>query len=199
MVSGAQKRNHPSEKIWALFRHVEIALTVSLIAAITACSPVFNWREVQLGDSGLKALLPCKPDRATRDVVFGGDPVALQMAGCEAGGVTFTIAYAVARDATQATAWLSAWKTTMANKLQAQAPVEAPADVRGAAASPAPLQLTAEGVDAAGHKVPAKVRWFAQTAKAGSPGGVVLYQATMLGQPGEVDAAATFFESLHLP
>jgi len=171
---------------------------VTAVATLSGCSPAFNWRDVQLEPSGLTALLPCKPDRATRDVVLGGDLVALQMAGCEAGGATFTVAYAVARDATQATAWREAWKTAMATKLQAQQPVEAPVLVRGADAVPAPLRLTAEGSDAAGRKVSAQVWWFAQSASAGAPAGVTLYQATMLGQPAELVAATTFFEGLQL-
>ncbi len=175
------------------------ALAVALIAVVTACSPVFNWREVGLGDSGLTALLPCKPDRATRDVGLGGDQVALQMAGCEAGGATFTMAYAVASDATQATAWMAAWKTGMTRRLQAPTPVETVINVRGAAAVPASLQWIADGRDATGQPVPARVWWFTQAAKSGESAQVLLYQATVLGQPVEAEAATTFFESLHLP
>jgi len=176
-----------------------LALAAGLLVAITACSPVFNWRDVRLGDSGLVALLPCKPDRATRDVVLGGEQAAMQMAGCEAGGATFTMAYVVARDVKQATDWQAAWKTTMSTKLQAQAPVESTVDVRGAAGRPAPLQLTVRGGGATGQGVPARVWWFAQPSKAGQPGEVVLYQAVVLGQASEPDAAGTFFESLRLP
>lgn len=171
-------------------------LIASVVAVTAACTPVFNWRDAGVGDSGLVVLLPCKPDRATRDVVLGDDDVALRMAGCEAGGATFTIAYAVARDATQATAWMSAWRTTMASKLETQAPVETPVDVRGAATSPAAIQLLAEGSDASGSKTPAKIWWFAQTAATGQ---VMVYQAMVLGQPSEAEASTTFFESLRLP
>lgn len=177
---------------------IPLRYAVAAVFAITACSPVFNWREVQLESGGLTALLPCKPDRATRDVLFGEDQVSVQMVGCQAGGATFTIAYAVARDATQAATWLSAWKTTMSTKLQAPTSIEAPVDVGGAAARPAPLELKAEGRDAAGHSVPARVWWFAQAAKSGGPGEVLLYQAMILGQPADVDAATAFFEGLHL-
>lgn len=176
-----------------------LVLAAGLLVAITACSPVFNWRDARLGESGLVALLPCKPDHATRDVVLGGEQVAMQMAGCEAGGATFTMAYVVARDATQAADWQAAWKTTMTARLQAQAPVESAIDVRGAANTPAPVQLAIRGGDATGSGVPARAWWFAQASNASQLGEVTLYQAVVLGQASEPDAADTFFESLRLP
>ena len=174
-------------------------LAAGLLAAIAACSPVFNWRDARLGESDLVALLPCKPDHATRDVVLGGDQAAMQMVGCEAGGATFTIAYVVARDATQAADWQAAWKTTMSAKLQAQAPVESAIDVRGATSAPAPLQLAVRGGDTTVSGVPARVWWFAQASNVSRPGEVTLYQAVVLGQASEPDAVTTFFESLRLP
>ena len=36
-----------------------------------ACTPTFNWRETPVGDDGMIALLPCKPDRATRALPLG--------------------------------------------------------------------------------------------------------------------------------
>jgi len=175
-----------------------LAVLVGSVAT-TACSPVFNWREVGLGDSGLAALLPCKPDRATRNVVFDGDDVTLQMAGCEAGGATFTLAYTVAHDAAQATAWLAIWKSTMEKKLQASAPAATTMEMRGAASIPAAIQLAVERNASTGSKTSAKIWWFAQTVNPGRSGDVILYQAMVLGQPDEPNAIATFFESLHLP
>lgn len=170
---------------------------------LAACSPVFNWREVPVGEGGLIALLPCKPDRATREVMTVGKPVALQMAGCEAGGATFTVAQAVARDATQASTWLAAWKAAMTGKLHAASAadvaVETPAEVRRAASVPAPLQLSGTASDAAGQPVAVQILWFAQSDRQDRAGAVFLYQATVLGQPREAEAAATFFAGLRLP
>lgn len=191
--------NPRSSRSKAQTRTATLLIALTAAVAITACSPVFNWREVGLGDSGLAALLPCKPDRATRNVVLEGDDVVLQMAGCEAGGATFTLSYTVAHDAAQATAWLSSWKTTMAKKLQASTPVATIIEVRGAASVPPPLQLTVKQNEAMGSKASAQIWWFAQRAHAGRADEVVLYQAMVLGQPVETNATATFFESLHLP
>ena len=167
-------------------------------ALLVGCSPAFNWRDVLIGDGGLIALLPCKPDRATREVVLAGESVAVQMVGCEAGGVMFTVAQASARDVAQASAWQVAWQAAMLTKLQAGAPGEAGFAVRGAAAVPAPLRLRATGNDAAGQRVTTQAVWWAQAGTPGRPQ-VRLYQAVVLGQPQDAEAAGTFFEGLRLP
>ena len=167
-------------------------------AALLACSPAFNWRETPVGDDGLVALLPCKPDRATRDVTLAGARVALEMTGCEAGGATFTVARTVALDAPEAAARLRAWQDSIAANLRATASQASPAVVRGAAAEPPPVRLLAGGADAQGRPVQAQSLWFVAPAR-GTPGALALYQASVLGEPSEPEAAATFFEGLRLP
>ena len=53
------------------------ALVASLAGALTlsACSPAQNWRDVVFEGNALKAQLPCKPDRTSRNVPLGGMPV----------------------------------------------------------------------------------------------------------------------------
>ena len=62
-------------------------------------------------DADLVALLPCKPDRAQRDLAARHRVRApCDMTGCEAGGATFAVAHASAADAAQAESWLAAWR-----------------------------------------------------------------------------------------
>ena len=56
------------------------------------CTPAFNWRDVTFEGLPVAALLPCKPTRATRTVPLAGAPRQMVMAGCVAGGATFTVA-----------------------------------------------------------------------------------------------------------
>ena len=162
---------------------------VLFVAAVsTACSPTFNWREVPVGDAGLVAMLPCKPDRATRAMPLGSASVAVEVVGCEAGGATFAVAHARAADAAQAEAWLVAWRAATRAQLVDAQPTEAPATLPRAALQPAPVRLDS-------GKVAAHLLWFAQT----RAGGVSLYQATVLGRPSSADAVATFDEGLRLP
>ncbi|MDM0010825.1 hypothetical protein QTH87_00100 [Variovorax sp. J22P168] len=166
-----------------------------LVAALAACNPVFNWREVPVGDAGLVALLPCKPDRATRAMPLGVEAVTVDMAGCEAGGATFAVAHAVASSQSQAEGWLRAWRSATRSQLgdAAASAVEAPATVPRAAGMPAPLRLDAA---AAAADAPAlQVLWFAQR----RADGVSLYQATVVGRPATADAPQIFFEGLHIP
>jgi hypothetical protein len=59
---------------------------------LMGCTPAFNWRDVAFEGLPVAALLPCKPDRATRAVPLAGAPRQMVMAGCKAGGATFTVA-----------------------------------------------------------------------------------------------------------
>lgn len=166
-------------------------LTVALLVATvsTACSPTFNWREVPVGDAGLVVMLPCKPDRATRAMPLGSTSVDVEVVGCEAGGATFAVAHARAADAAQAEAWLTAWRAATRAQLADAQPTETPATLPRAALQPPPVRLDGSG------QAPAHLLWFAQT----HPGGVSLYQATVLGRPSSADAVATFDEGLRLP
>lgn len=171
------------------------ALAAFAAVLLGACSPTFNWREVTVGDVGLIALLPCKPDRATRSMPLGVETVTVDMAGCEAGGATFAVAHAVAASPSQAEGWMRAWRAAARSQLggASAAALEAPASLARAAAVPAPVRLdaTAGGTD----EPSLHVMWFAQQRR----DGVSLYQATVVGRPSAADALPTFFEGLHIP
>lgn len=170
--------------------------TLALAAAslLAGCSPTFNWREVPIGDRGVVALLPCKPDRATRALPLGVDAVTVDMAGCETGGATFAVAHAVAGNPVQAEGWLRAWRAASRSQLGGAPANESPAALARAASTPAPVRLdTAPADGVAGQAL--HVLWFAQQ----RPDGVSLYQATVIGKPSAADALPTFFEGLRVP
>lgn len=77
------------------------------LAALTACSPVMDWREVSLPETPLRAQLPCRPGTFQRDVVVAGSALKLFMLSCEAGGVTFGVASADVADPTHVDAVLA--------------------------------------------------------------------------------------------
>ncbi len=164
---------------------------------VVACSPTFNWRDAPVGDDGLIALLPCKPDRATREMPLGagGAAVKVDMAGCEAGDATFAVAHAVARDADQAAAWLSAWQGALRTQVTAAGATETAVQVVRAAGTPPPLRIDVPVTGPSERGQATHVLWFAQ--RRGER--VSLYQATVLGQPASGDAVTTFFDGLRLP
>jgi hypothetical protein len=85
-------------------------LVASLFAILAACTPTHNWRDVRFDGASLTALLPCKPDRATRELPIAGQMRQVHMMGCEADGAMFTIAYAQLASEQEALALLPAWK-----------------------------------------------------------------------------------------
>ncbi len=151
-----------------------------------------------MADGDLTALLPCKPDRAERTIPLAATTVTVQMAGCEAGDATFAVATARAGNVAEAEAWLDAWRASTRAQWQAATGgqiQESPVSVVRAAPRPAPWQIEAHGADAAGKPNEASVRWFAQFQR---DGGVVIFQATVLGRPSAADATGTFFDGLRL-
>jgi len=90
--------------------------TLALTLILSACSPAQNWRDIAFEGSGLKAQLPCKPDRTTRTVPLGGLSVDLQVAGCESGTAMVAVMTAALPAGSDAVAVLSGWqKATMEN------------------------------------------------------------------------------------
>lgn len=120
----------------------------------------------------MKALLPCKPDRATRELPLGAGSVPVDMAGCETGGAVFAVAHAKAPSPEQAGDWLRAWRAATRGQL-ANRPVTE---------SDTPARLDAEGVH---------VLWFIQRRP---DGGASIYQATVSGAPSSPEAVTAFFE-----
>jgi hypothetical protein len=84
---------------------IVIFVTASLLGA---CSPSLDWRTVELPDSDLQAVLPCRPGRFERAVVVAGRSLKLFMISCEAGGVTYALSTAEVGDASQVENVLSA-------------------------------------------------------------------------------------------
>jgi hypothetical protein len=86
-------------------------ILIGLLGMMLGCTPAFNWREVSFDGLPVSALLPCKPDRGTRSVPLAGAPREMMMAGCQAGGATFTVAVVNAGDAATAAQVTAALKT----------------------------------------------------------------------------------------
>ena len=178
-------------------RHFSCAGAAALALALAACSPVFNWREVPLGGDGVIALLPCKPDRAARSLTLGGDPVELEMVGCEAGGATFALARTQVADVAQAQARMAAWRAATRAQWDGASIEEQAADLPRALPQPAPVALRARGGAPGQHgTAQGRMLWFAHTSRNGR---FAVYQATVLGEPSSAEASSTFFEGIHLP
>ncbi|MEH3085570.1 MAG: hypothetical protein PGN26_03340 [Xylophilus ampelinus] len=172
-----------------------LLLALSLLSA--GCSPTFNWREHRMPPTPLQGLLPCRPDEAVRTVTLGDGPVEMRMAGCEAGGATFAIAY-VRADPARLGALLGRWQdATLANLGHAPGP-DAPAGRAfvppGALALPQSVRIAADGRGADGAPVSARAVWFA----GGDAGATYAFQAVVYAPHPADEAADAFFAALRL-
>ena len=164
---------------------VGAAVAVCLLAA---CNPTFNWRDVRPGETRLALLLPCKPEKAEKIVPLGGRPTPLRLMGCDAGGATFAVAVADLGDAARAADVLTQWQALTLANMKAGAPQLTPWVLKGAAPSPAPVLVKAQGRRADGTAVNGQAAYFAQ--------GTQVFQAVVYAGKLSPDVAETYFASL---
>jgi hypothetical protein len=84
---------------------------IFLIAlSLTACSPKFDWREVQGGEAPYTTpytiLMPGKPAKTSRTILLGSHTVTMQMTGLQIDGVHFVVGAVRMPDEAQANAAL---------------------------------------------------------------------------------------------
>lgn len=177
----------PSTQRFAFF-----AFFCAYLSLISACTPALNWREVRFEStdgSTLKAVLPCKPDTATRKQQLGGIQVDLSMMGCVANETIFTLARMPLTNPLDAPKVLAAWQAAAAANVKTNAVPSMAATVAGAGAWPIASRVTLTGTT-----TQAQILWFAKQ----SSTGLTLYQAAVYGKQPNNEAITTFFESLQL-
>jgi hypothetical protein len=164
-----------------------------LVALLLACSPALNWREARFADRvPLRMLLPCKPDRAEREVPMAGHTVPLQMLGCDADGATFAVSHVFAAQGLGPNELLEGWRSAVLAHLQAQSVQAQVWTPPGAWASPASQRVQALGRRADGTPLALEAVWFGVPAR----DGVHVFHAVMLGPQARPDVAETFFSAL---
>lgn len=95
-------------------------LLAGVVCGLLACSPTFNWREVRVGNGALLALLPCKPEKAERQVPGLAQQATLQMVSCDVGDATFTLALLRLPDGVDTVSAAQAWKLATLASLKAK-------------------------------------------------------------------------------
>jgi hypothetical protein len=159
------------------------------LAGLLACSPALNWRTVRSDAHALKMLLPCKPDKATRDVPMAGATVALDMQGCDAAGATFAVSHVRLADARQAGAALAGWQAATLATLHAASPQLQAFEIPGGQFG---VRWAVQGQRADGRPVSAQAVWFARI----QADGIDLFNAVVLAEKADTAVADTFFTGL---
>lgn len=156
--------------------------------ALAACSPTLNWRDVRPEGTSLSLLLPCKPDKAEKQVPLGGEPTMLRMLGCDAGGLTFAISAADVGDGAEAPAILLAWQQlTLTNMKAAKADTTKSLKLAGATGAPA-VWVKANGQRVDGTPVVGHAAYFSQ--------GATVFQAVIYGADVKPEVAETYFSGM---
>jgi hypothetical protein len=161
---------------------------VVLLAAAAGCSPTFNWREVRAEPTGLKAMLPCKPEQGSRRVPMAGREVELSVIGCDTGGATFAILHAEVADPARADEVLAQWRRATLLNMKAEGSRERSFVPPGAASLPASQRVSAQGRRADGSAVRGEAAYFAR--------GRHVFQAVVYASDPEPETLQVFFEGL---
>lgn len=69
-------------------------LVLAAALFVAACYAELDWRELHWEEGGVKAMLPAKPAKFTRDVVIAGATVPMQMLQVQLKGMAFGVAFA---------------------------------------------------------------------------------------------------------
>ncbi len=72
-----------------------ITTVLAAFLTLAACSPEFNWRKVQLEQTGLSAMLPGKPTTSHRLLDFEQHQLDFYLTTATAGGQSYTVGHVI--------------------------------------------------------------------------------------------------------
>lgn len=97
----------------------KISLALLLAAALSACSPQYDWRDYRSTDAPYAVLFPGKPASQTRSIQLDTLSVNMTMTAAEVDGVIFAVGSAQLPDAAQGPAAIAAMQTALVNNIGA--------------------------------------------------------------------------------
>lgn len=152
----------------------------AVIAALTACSPKFDWRDYRSAEAPYSALFPGKPATHTRTVNLGGQEASMTMAASDVDGTMFAIGSTELATPAAAQLAAQAMKTAMIRNIGG---VPAKEDAKDGG-----VELVAHGTNA-GRAIDLHGRFVARGNRA--------YQAVVIGPARAMDREAieTFLTS----
>jgi hypothetical protein len=170
------------------------AAALALGAALSACSPTFDWRTVMNNDNGYTVDFPAKPGNDQRAVQIGGTPMQMAMQTAEAGNAVFAVGTVMLPDDSDATqrAALEFLRAGLARNVGA-APEAHAVQIPLAAGGKTPgLEMMVSGAAGANHE--SRTVYARLVAR-----GRHVYQAAIVAdQPLPQDQVDQFFSSFQL-
>lgn len=162
----------------------------ALLLSLSACSPAYNWRELRPYGTPLLALMPCKPETASRPVPLGATPTVLHMHSCEAGGLRFAVAWTDVGHAAQVEPAMAAWRAATLQTLRVMSNDDQHAWAVQVAGADTVQGLQVQGTDPSGRTVHARSVYFADNTQ--------VFQAAVYGEQLPDEVMEAFFAGLRL-
>jgi hypothetical protein len=97
----------------------KLTLALVMAAALSACSPKYDWRDYRSNDAPYAVLFPGKPASQTRSIKLDQLDVSMTMTAAEIDGVIFAVGSAQLPDAALAPAAVEAMKTALVKNIGA--------------------------------------------------------------------------------
>lgn len=108
-----------------------VLLCAGAALLLAACSPKFNWRQVQGNNAPYSVLLPAKPSTFTREVDLNGIKLSMTMTATEVDDTVFAVGSAKVVDPGQAAAALQAMKTALVKNINGSVTSEKASAIAG--------------------------------------------------------------------
>jgi hypothetical protein len=161
---------------------------VVLCAGLVACSPTLDWREVRAPGAAVVVLMPCKPVAQQRRLGLAGTEVVLNLQACTAGGLTWGLVSADVTDPSRVAVALD--ELLAASARNVSAPVAGSEAFAPAGSTPNGRSRRARLAGTLPNGGPAQLESAVFTH------GTWVFQATVLGEKADAEAAGIFFDSL---
>jgi hypothetical protein len=161
-----------------------------LLAGLAGCSPALDWREVRVPGSPAQALMPCRPAAQQRQIALAGTPSTVTLQACSAGGLTWALVSADVGDPARVGQALDELRTSSARKLGAMAPAGVAFAPPGSTPNAHSIRARLTGTLPDGSTAQMEAAVFSH--------GTWVFQATVLGEKAEAEAADNFFASLRI-
>jgi hypothetical protein len=162
---------------------IRLCARLLLLAALAACSPDYNWRQVQNTDAAFAALFPARPSSHAREVDLNGIRTNMSMTAAEVHGALFAVGSTELSSPALVQPALDAMKTAMVRNIGGT--IASDKTVPG----PMPYNEVVANGSRNGRPVQLNARFAARKQR--------VYQAVVIGAPQDVPAEAidTFLSS----
>jgi hypothetical protein len=159
-----------------------------IAAALCACAPALDWRQVKPLELGAEALFPCRPASHARDIALLDQRVEMVMWACSAGGATFALSSLQLNDVRDVGGVLHSLRAAAARNVGAGDMAMEPFDVPGMTPNAQSGRSALVGRRPDGSAVAEDVLLFSRGAR--------VYQASVVASSRDPATVNTFYAGL---